>query len=163
MKVTELMAVKLLPSIVTVVPGPPKFGVKEAIVGTRVTTKSVDDVPVPFPVVTVIRPVVTPEGTLVVICELEVTVNGALTPLNLTVIVPENPDPVRTTVVPTGPLAGVNDEMTGGPGNTVKFVVLVAEPFGVKTEILPVVAFVGTVAVIRVDELTVKDAPTPLN
>lgn len=78
-------------------------------------------------------------------------------------IVPVKPEPVSTTDVPTGPLVGVNDVITGAPCVTVKFVELMAEPLGVVTVILPVVAFAGTVATILVDELTVKVALTPLN
>jgi hypothetical protein len=46
---------------------------------------------------------------------------------------------------------------------TVKLDVLVAVPPGVVTVIVPVVAPVGTVAVIFVSELTMKAAVTPLN
>ena len=115
LKVTAVIPVKLVPLMVTEVPGGPEAGVNEVIVGATVTVKSVALVPVPAEVVTVMRPVVAPEGTVVVICVGELTVNGALTPSNLTVIVPENPVPVSTTVVPTGPLVGVNEVITGAP------------------------------------------------
>lgn len=55
--------------------------------------------------------------------------------------------PVSVTVDPTTPLEGVNDEIVGG-GITVKFEVLVPVPPAVVTEIFPVVAPEGTVAVI---------------
>ena len=158
---TELIAVKFVPVMVTWVPAPPEVGVKDVIVGVRVTMKSVALVPVPFEFVTVIRPVVALVGTVVVIWLFELTVNGAFTPLNFTVIVPRNPDPVSTTVVPTGPSGGENDEITGGPGVTVKFVGELTAPLGVVTMIRPVTAPAGTMAVIRVDELTVKEALTP--
>ena len=58
---------KLVPVIVTEVPGAPEAGVNEVTVGAVVTTKSVELVPVPLLVVTVIRPVVAPDGTVVVI------------------------------------------------------------------------------------------------
>jgi hypothetical protein len=46
---------------------------------------------------------------------------------------------------------------------TVKFDLLVADPLGVVTEILPDVAPVGTVAVIIVEEFTTNDASVSLN
>ena len=63
--------------------------------------------------------------------------------------------PVSVTLVPTGPLVGVNEVMLGA-GMTVKSVVLVAVPAGLVTLILPVVAPVGTVAVICTLEFKVK-------
>jgi hypothetical protein len=51
----------------------------------------------------------------------------------------------------------------GGPPTTVKAVTEVAVPLGVITEIGPVVAPGGTVAVIRVTEFTVNVAVTLLN
>ncbi len=163
LNVTEVMAVKFVPLIVTEVPGAPEVGVKDVMVGVRVTMKSLALVPVPLPVVTVILPVSAPVGTVVVIWVFELTVNDALTPPKRTVIVPVKPEPVSTTVVPIGPLVGVNEEITGAPWVTVKFVAEVPVPFGVVTVMRPVVAPAGTVAVIRVEELTVKFALTPLN
>lgn len=161
---TDVMAVKLDPLIVTVVPAGPVAGVNDEIVGVRVTTKSAGLVPVPFEVVTVTRPVVAPVGTVAVICVGEFTVNGAATPSNRTWIVPLKPVPVMTTLAPTGPLDGVSAVMVGAPGVIVKFVALVAVPLAVTTEIGPVVAPAGTTAVMRVLLLTVNDvAFTPLN
>ena len=62
--------------------------------------------------------------------------------------------PVIVTAVPGGPLVGLKPEIVGG-GNTVKLPLLVACPPGVVTEIGPLVAADGTVAVICVLELTV--------
>ena len=59
------------------------------------------------------------------------------------------PVPVMYTNVPTAPLPGENDVITGGMpvgGVTVKLVVLVAVPAGLATVIAPVVAPGGTVA-----------------
>jgi hypothetical protein len=68
------------------------------------------------------------------------------------------------TEVPTGPDIGENDEIVGLVVVTVNLWALVAVPPGVVTEIFPVVAPVGTVAVIFVAELTENDvALTPLN
>lgn len=163
LNVTAVMPVKPVPVMVTEVPTGPDAGVNDVIVGATVTVKSVVLVPVPCDVVTVIRPVVAPEGTVVVICVGELTVKAALRPSNLTVIVPEKPVPVSTTDVPTGPLVGVKELITGAPAVTVKFVALRADPLGVVTVILPVVAFAGTVATILVELVMEKVALTPLN
>jgi hypothetical protein len=163
LNVTEETAVKFVPVIVTLVPAGPEVGVNDETVGTRVTVKSAGLVPVPLEVVTVTRPVVAPVGTVAVICVGEFTVKGALVPSNLTVIVPLKPDPLMTTVAPTGPFEGVRDEIVGAPGVIVKSVALVAVPFAVTTVMRPVVAPAGTVAVIRVELFTVNDvALTPL-
>lgn len=66
--------------------------------------------------------------------------------------------PVMTTLVPAGPLVGLNDVIVG---TTRKFTELVAVPPGVVTAIGPVVAAGGTVAVIWVSELKMNAAETP--
>jgi hypothetical protein len=119
--------------------------------------KFVDVVAVPFGVVTAIGPVVAPVGTVAVIWVFELTVKVAATPMNLTEVAPVKFVPVIVTDVPTGPLVGLNDVIVGAPAPvTVKFVALVAVPPGVVTAIGPVVAPVGTVAVICVLKFTVK-------
>ena len=75
---------------------------------------------------------------------------AAVTPLNLTVLVPWLAPkfvPVIVTEVPTAPPPGVNDVIVGG-GRTVKVPLLVAVPPGVVTERVPVVAPDGTVVAI---------------
>ena len=69
-----------------------------------------------------------------------------------------------TTVEPASPVAGVNEVIVGTPVpvRTVKLVAALAVPPGVVTETNPLVAPLGTVAVIWVSELTVKDAAVPL-
>ena len=68
------------------------------------------------------------------------------------------------TLVPTGPLEGVNELIVGGGRVTVNEDELLAEPPGVVTEIGPVVAPPGTWAVMSVDELTTKlGSAVPLN
>jgi len=79
--------------------------------------------------------------------------------LNVTDDAPVSVVPVMTTVVPTGPLAGVKLVIAG---RTVKLVALVPVPLGVVTLIRPVVAVAGTVAVICVGESTVYTALAPL-
>jgi hypothetical protein len=73
--------------------------------------------------------------------------------LKVTALTPVKPVPVITTLVPTGPLVGLNEVILGW---TVKFVELVAVPPGVVTAIGPVPAFIGTGAVICVSKFTVK-------
>ena len=90
---------------------------------------------------------------VVVIDVSETTVKDAVVPLNLTAVAPVKLEPVRVTAVPAKPLAGANDAMEGGP-RTVKLDALTIEPIVLVTVILPVVAPVGTVAVICVSEFT---------
>ncbi len=71
----------------------------------------------------------------------------ALVPLNVTDVAPMRFVPVITTLVPTGPLVGEKPAIVGEP-ITVKLLALVAVPPGVVAAIGPVVAPVGTVAVI---------------
>src|SRR5918995_578289 len=128
------------------------------------TTKSMAVVAVPPGVVTRIGPVVAVAGTVAVICVSELKTNVADTPLKVTEVAPVNPVPVMTTVVPTGPLVGLNDVIVGtGDGVTSKFVALAAVPSESVTSMGPSVAPAGTVAVICVSELTVKTASTLLN
>jgi hypothetical protein len=46
----------------------------------------------------------------------DVTVNVAGVPLNETAVVPPNPVPLIATLVPAGPLSGVNPVIVGGTG-----------------------------------------------
>jgi len=115
---------------------------------------------VPLGVVTLILPVVAPTGTIAVILVLEFTTKLATVVLNLTRVAPVKLVPVITTEVPTGPEVGVNLVIAGV---TVKLLVLVVVPPGVVTAMGPVVAPVGTVAVIWVALLTVTVAFMPLN
>lgn len=79
---------------------------------------------------------------------------GAFTSLMDTDVIPTNPVPVMTMLLPAAPLPGVKLVITGG-GWTVKSLLEVAVPAGVVTDIFPVVAPAGTTAVICVAELTV--------
>ena len=60
------------------------------------------------------RPVVAPAGTVALICADDTTVKLAEVPLNVTDVAPPKPLPLIVTVVPTEPLAGENEEITGG-------------------------------------------------
>lgn len=118
-------------------------------------------VAVPPGVVTEILPVVAPVGTVAVICVAELTTKlVALVVLNFTEVVvkpvPIKFVPVILTDVPTGPKVGAN-EMIVGAATTVKLAALVAVLMVFVTLILPVVAPVGTVAVIDMFELTVNE------
>ncbi len=133
-----------------------------------VTVKFAELVAVPPGVVTVILPVVAPDGTVAVILVEEFTVKAADTLLNLTaeVVKPEPLKfvPLTVTEVPTGPELGENELIVGLDGVvTSKLVELVAVPPGVVTRILPSVAPEGTVAVILVEEFRVNGADTLLN
>src|SRR6266508_2299309 len=166
---TAVAPVKAVPVIVTAVPVLPLVGENEEILGAAlVTVKFVALVAVPPDVVTVIRPVVAPDGTFVSIrVPWAFTVNdAAATPLNRTAVAPPKPLPLIRTEVPTGPLVGENEEIVGAaaPG-TVKFVALVAVPPGVVTVIFPVTAPLGTIALIRVPAPFTENVPadTPPN
>ena len=88
------------------------------------------------------------DGLVAVICVEELTVKVvADTPPNVTEVAPVRFVPVMTTLVPTGPLVGLKLVIVGEP-TTVKLLALVAVPPGVVTAIGPVVAPLGTVAVI---------------
>jgi hypothetical protein len=58
-------------------------------------------------VVTVIRPVVAPLGTVAVIWVSELTLKEAEMPWKATVVDPVKPQPVMVTLVPGAPLVGV--------------------------------------------------------
>jgi hypothetical protein len=81
---------------------------------------------------------------------------------NFTAVVPVKWLPETFTTVLTGPNVGEKELMTGF-WMTVNVPVLVATPPGFVTAMWPFVAPVGTVAVIDVAELTLKDADVPLN
>ncbi len=104
-------------------------------------------VAVPPDVVTAIVPVTAPVGTVAVTLVDETTLNVvAVVPSNLTAVAPVKFVPVIVTDVPTGPEVGENDVIVGAAAVTVNVPELVADPPGVVTVILPVVAPVGTMA-----------------
>ena len=109
-------ASKFAPEIVTRVPAPPKVGVNPVMVGTSepVTVKDAAVVALPLGDVTLILPVVAPDGTAVVSVFAVAVVTVAATPLNLTVFwlgMAPNPVPLMVTAVPTGPPFGVKSMM----------------------------------------------------
>jgi hypothetical protein len=120
-------------------------------------------VAVPPGVVTRIGPIVAPAGTSARIELAESTMKPALTVLKVTAVAPLRFVPLIVTMVPTGPLVGVKLVMVGAGVVTVKLVVLLTVPPDVVTLMGPVVAPLGTVAEIEVEEVTVKLALVPLN
>lgn len=153
---------KFVPVIVTVVPPGPPVGVNAVIDGEGMTV-NVPLVAVPPGVVTAIGPVVAPPGTVATIW-VPFIWNAAGTPLNRTLVVLPRLTPFTVIGVPTPPLAGERLVMTGaGPVVTVKALPLTAIPSGVVTDIVPLVAPTGTVAVICVAESTTYPAFVPLN
>jgi len=145
------------PVIVTSVPVGAESGLSMSISGS--TVNDVADVPVPPAVVTEIVPVVVPGGTTAVICVVESTLYVvAAVPWNLTAVTPVNGVPVMTTLVPIVADPGANSVIAGRTRNVVDLAV----PVGVTTEIWPVVAVAGTVAVTVVADTGVNDAGVPL-
>ena len=71
--------------------------------------------------------------------------NVAETPANVTAVAPVNALPLMVTDVPTGPLDGVKPVIDGF---TLNGVALTAEPAALVTMMEPLVAPLGTVAVI---------------
>jgi hypothetical protein len=117
-----------------------------AAVRVTFTVKFVVDVAVPPEVVTLSGPVVAAAGTVAWIAAGEVTVNAALTPLNLTAVALAKFVPLIVTTVPMNPLVGVKLVIVGALATTVNEPELVAVPPGVVTVSGPVVAPAGTVA-----------------
>jgi hypothetical protein len=107
---TELAPVKLLPVIVTSVPTNPLTGVKEVKTGVSVKSSTLNDVPPA--VVTLILPLVVPEGTFARICVAESTIKAAGVPLNFTLVVLMKPVPMIVISVPTKPLVGEKEPIT---------------------------------------------------
>jgi hypothetical protein len=119
-------------------------------------------VAVPDGVVTEIRPVVAPGGTVAMTRSSLTKLNAADTPFKRTAFTPVNRFPLTVTAVPTFPLVGEKLLIVGPLPLTVKFEELVAVPAPVVTVILPVVAPEGTVAVTRSSLTKLNAADTPL-
>src|SRR6185436_15584228 len=88
LNLTEVVPAKLEPSMITLAPGAPLGGETELIAGAALTVKLAALVAVPAEVVTAIRPVAAPAGTLAVILLAELTTTEvADTPLKVTAVV----------------------------------------------------------------------------
>jgi len=81
----------------------------------------------------------------------------------LTEVAPVNRSPPIPMLAPAAPLPGLKPLISGAALVTVKFPELVAVPFGVVTLTGPLVAPLGTWALITPSEVTAKLAETPLN
>jgi hypothetical protein len=122
LKRTAVAPVKSVPVRVTAVPTGPTVGLKEVRVGAgkgAVTVKAVEETAVPAEVVTLIVPVVAAGGTVQVSWVELTTVKAADTPLKLTLLTPEKPEPVSVTAVPGGPETGEKEVMEGKELTTV--------------------------------------------
>jgi hypothetical protein len=155
---TAIAPVKLVPMILMFSSGRALDGEKAVNFGE--TLKTAELSPVQFVVVTLIRPVFAPAGTVALMEVAEISVKAALTFPNLTSMVPRKFRPLIVTTVPTGPLGGVKP-VTLGP--TLKLIELMSVPFGVTTVTGPLFAPLGTVAVIELSELTLNCEAMPLN
>jgi hypothetical protein len=135
--------------------------------GGTVTVKLADDVAVPPGAITLMRPLVAPGGTGDDIRVPLVTVNVAGVPLNVTDDAPLKLVPSIATVVPTPPDVGLNPVIDGGGGGgaplTMKLEDDVPVPAYVVTAIGPLVAPLGTPAVMTLSLETVYPALVPLN
>lgn len=141
----------------------PLVGEKLAIVGPVYKVKSAA-VPVTPEAVTFTFPVGAPVGTVTTICVGLQLVAVANTPPKETVLVPwlaPKLVPLMVTVAPIGAVAGERLEIFGGPGLT-KSTPLLGVPEIVATTD-PVVALVGTIAVMLVALQLVTLASNPLN
>jgi hypothetical protein len=169
LNLTEVTPRRFVPVITTLVPTLPLVGENEVIVGAAATVKLVALFAVGTTgVVTWIGPVVAPVGTVAVIDVPDVTVGEtAAVALNRTCVAPQKFVPVMTTLVPTGPLVGVNDVIVGATAaETVKLsrAPLSTDgpvPFVTLTSPSPVVAAQGTVAVIEVSLTRTNVAAAP--
>ncbi len=154
LNLTAVMPAKPVPVRVTVPPTTPADGEMEEMIGIVRTVKVPELVPLPVGFVTVIVPVVAPDGTTAAIDVLDKTAKAAGVPLKLTEVTPVNPVPVSVTVAPTAAEVGVN-ELIVGMARTVKLKGLVTVPSEFVTVSVPVVAPTGTVAKMEVSDRTV--------
>lgn len=135
-----------VPEMVTWAPIVPEVGVKLLMVGGLMTVKLLELEPEPLGVVTLIAPVVAPEGTVTVIWESVSTENALVeVPLNETSVAPVKLEPLMVTEAPTAPLVGVKLVILG---RTLNEVLLEPVPTLSVTLIGPVVAPEGTMALI---------------
>jgi hypothetical protein len=152
---------KLDPETVTAAPTAPDEGERLEMLGVGRTVK-LTPLLAWLETVTTTFPVVAPVGTVAtILVELQL-VMLAVVPLNFTVLLPcEDPKVVPAIVIeaPTAPELGVRLLMWG---TTVKLFPLLATPPTVTTT-FPVVAALGTVALILEDPQLITDAVVPLN
>ncbi len=158
---------KLDPAITIDDPTAPVFGVNDVMLGTAVTVNVTPELATPPAAVTTTLPVVAPLGTVaVMLLAPQLVIVVALVPLNFTLPFPwlgPKLDPAITIDDPTAPVFGVNDVMLGA-AVTVNVTPELATPPAAVTTTLPVVAPLGTVAVILLaPQLVIVVALVPLN
>src|SRR5262245_54433175 len=137
--------------MVTVSPGEPLAGEKPLMLGGGMTVKGRGESALPRVLVTVIGPVVAPNGTLVRSSVSLISSKPLSTPSNATASVPVKLLPRTKTESPSRPDSGIKAAIVGGAAlSTVNGVGDLASPHGVATVINPVSAPVGTVALIWV-------------
>jgi hypothetical protein len=158
---------KLDPAITIDDPTAPVLGANDVMLGAAVTVNVTPLLATPPAAVTTTLPVVAPVGTVAVILDApQLVIVVALVPLNFTVPFPcDGPkfDPAITIDDPTAPVLGVSDVMLGA-AVTVNVTPLLATPPAAVTTTLPVVAPVGTLAVMLVaPQLVIVVALVPLN
>jgi hypothetical protein len=159
------VAPKFAPAIVTEIPTSPDVGFKLVMLGAAVVTVKLAPLLATPPTVTTTLPVVAPPGTGTTMLVALQLVGVAVTPLNVTVLVPcvaPKFAPAIVTDVPTNPDAGFRLVMLGPGTVTVKLTPLLATPPTVTTT-LPVVAPAGTGATMLVALQLVGVAVVPLN
>jgi hypothetical protein len=151
-------APKFVPVIVTEVPTTPEAGDRLAIAGGTLKLTPLLDNP---PTITTTFPVVAPAGTGTTICVALQFVGVAITPLNVTVLVPgvaPKFEPAIVTDVPTAPEVGARLEIAG---ETAKLTPLLDLPL-TATTIFPLDAPLGTGTTICVLLQSVAAANVPL-
>jgi len=160
------VASKCVPAIVTAVPAVPDVGVKVVMLGGGGVTVKLTPVLATPPTVTTTSPVVASLGIGALILVVLQLVGVARVPLNVTALAPcvaPKFVPAIVTAVPTGPDGGVSVAMLGGGGKvTAKLTPVLAAPLTVTTT-FPVVAPLGTGALILVVLQLVGVATVPLN
>ena len=154
-KLTVVAPVKLVPVIVTVIPGPAEVGLKDVIVGTGTYVNVPDEVAVPPGVVTEMVPLVPLATTAVMDVALTTLKETAAVPPKLTSVASARFVPVIVTVSPLVADVGVKELITGAGTNVNPASVPV--PSGVVTLILPLVPL-ATTAVMDVALTTLNEA-----
>jgi len=163
-KVTAVVPVKLVPIIVTTVPGPALVGENEVSVGKGKKVKISLLVAMPPRVVRVIGPVAPLPMLAVSEVRLRTENEAAAIPPIDTALTPLKLVPVIDIAIPEPAVFGVNAVMEGGGGMTMKFVGLLTVPPSVVTVIAPVCAPAGTLAVMAVEDIQLMVfAMVPLN
>jgi len=158
---------KFDPAITIDDPTAPVLGVSDVMLGAAVTVNVTPLLATPPAAVTTAFPVVAPVGTVAVMLDApQLVIVVALVLLNFTLPFPcDGPkfDPTITMDDPTAPVLGVSDVMLG-TAVTVNVTPLLATPPAAVTTAFPVVAPVGTVAVmLDAAQLVIVVALVPLN